>query len=213
MEELHPVEMLVDLVISEEMDPWQIDIAEIANRFLEKVKEMVDLNLRLSGKTLLASSVLLRMKSELLLPREEPPSFGDEFEPLDEPRGGEVMPLPVPIRRRAERKATLFELVEALQRALSEEVLRKNFPREGKPQKSLVIQVDEESIKERIAKLYERLHQLAELRGVIKFSDLMPERSRPAIVELLLSLLYLDTQGKVTIWQEELFGEIFITLG
>lgn len=123
------------------------------------------------------------------------------------------MPLAVPIRRRAERKATLFELVEALQRALSEEVLRKNFPREGKPQKSLVIQVDEESIKERIAKLYERLHQLAELKGVIKFSDLMPERSRPAIVELLLSLLYLDTQGKVTIWQEELFGEIFITLG
>ena len=73
--------------------------------------------------------------------------------------------------------------------------------------------MDEESIKERIAKLYERLRQLAELRGVIKFSDLMPERSRPAIVELLLSLLYLDTQGKVTIWQEELFGEIFITLG
>ncbi|MEK6977526.1 MAG: segregation/condensation protein A [Candidatus Hydrothermarchaeota archaeon] len=213
MEELHPVEMLVDLVISDEMDPWQIDIAEIASRFLEKVREMVDLNLRLSGKTLLASSVLLRMKSESLLPREEPPSLGDEFEPLDEPQGGEVMPLPVPIRRRAERKATLFELVEALQRALSEEVLRKNFPREGKPQKSLVIQVDEESIKERIAKLYERLHQLAELKGVIKFSDLMPERSRPAIVELLLSLLYLDTQGKVTIWQEELFGEIFITLG
>src|SRR3972149_3404343 len=82
----------------------------------------------------------------------------------------------------------------ALQRALSEEVLRKNFPREGKPQKTLVIQVDEESIKERIAKLYERLTQLAELKGVIKFSDLMPERSRPAIVELLLSLLYLDTQ-------------------
>lgn len=213
MEELHPVEMLVDLVISDEMDPWQIDIAEIANRFLERVKEMVDLNLRLSGKTLLASSVLLRMKSESLLPREEPPSFGDEFEPLYEPQGGEVMPLPVPIRRRAERKATLFELVEALQRALSEEVLRKNFPREGKPQKTLVIQVDEESIKERITKLYERLQQLTELKGVIKFSDLMPERSRPAIVELLLSLLYLDTQGKVTIWQEELFGEIFITLG
>ena len=88
MEELHPVEMLVDLVISDEMDPWQIDIAEIASRFLEKVREMVDLNLRLSGKTLLASSVLLRMKSESLLPREEPPSLGDEFEPLDEPRGG-----------------------------------------------------------------------------------------------------------------------------
>ena len=46
LEEIHPVEMLVDLVISDEMDPWQIDIAEIASRFLEKVREMVDLNLQ-----------------------------------------------------------------------------------------------------------------------------------------------------------------------
>jgi segregation and condensation protein A len=62
--------MLVDLVISDEIDPWEIDIADIANRFLEKIREMSKINLRLSGKTLLTASILLRMKSESLIPQE-----------------------------------------------------------------------------------------------------------------------------------------------
>ena len=37
--ETHPVVMLVDLVISDELDPWDIDIADIANRFIKEVKK------------------------------------------------------------------------------------------------------------------------------------------------------------------------------
>ncbi|MEE8167936.1 MAG: ScpA family protein [Candidatus Hydrothermarchaeales archaeon] len=213
---MHPVDLLIDLVLSEEMDPWEIDIAGIANRFLEKVKEMSSINLRLSGKTLLAASILLRMKSDTLMPEEieSEDEFWDGYaydqeEIVDADR--EAPSISVPARRRAERKATLFELIEALQRALSEEMIRKNFPREVR-QRKLVIQVDEEGIKEKILKLYEKIKELAKLHEVIKFSELLPERSKSCIVEVIVSLLYLASDQRVKIWQKELFGEIFITL-
>ncbi|MFH1773746.1 MAG: ScpA family protein [Methanobacteriota archaeon] len=211
---MHPIEMLVDLVISEEMDLWQIDIAEIANRFLQKVREMATINLRLSGKTLLTAAILLRMKSESLVPREEPQSTIDDFfigSYADYEETSEAM-LQLPMRRQVERKVTLFELVEALQRALSEEMLRKNFPRQVRQPQKLVIQIDEESIKEKIANVLERIQNLAKVHEVIKFSELLTERTRRSIVEVLLCLLYLDSQQKVTLWQKELFGEIFVTV-
>lgn len=211
--EVHPVDMLVDLVISEELDPWDIDIGDIAKRFLERVKRMHRINLRLSGKTLLASSILLRMKSESIVPREdeeeeEEESWDEGHDELEE--RAEVPPISTPVRRRAGRKTTLFELIEALQRALSEEIIRKNFPREGRPRPKLVIQVDEEGIKEKMAKVFEKVQKLTDIAEVIKFSDLIAERRE--IVEVLLALLYLDSQRKITIWQKELFGEIFITI-
>lgn len=211
---MHPIEMLVDLVISEEMDPWQIDIAEIANRFLQKVREMATINLRLSGKTLLTAAILLKMKSESLVPREEPQSTIDDFfigSYADYEETSEAM-LQLPMRRQVERKVTLFELVEALQRAIGEEMLRKNFPKQDRTQPKLVIQIDEESIKERIANVLERIQNLAKVHEVIKFSEILTEKTRRGIVEVLLCLLYLDSQRRITLWQKELFGEIFVTV-
>ncbi|NOZ59484.1 MAG: segregation/condensation protein A [Euryarchaeota archaeon] len=215
-EEIHPVDMLVDLVISEEMDPWDIDIAEIAQRFLEKVRRMQRLNLRLSGRAILAAAILLRMKSEALLPREEPEEeeyFEQEEEEEDLERSLDDIPaIPVPMRRREVRRTTLFELVEALQRALGEEMLRRNFPRTREKPK-LVIQVDEEGIKEKIARVYERVRRLCSLSQVVRFFDIVENsEDRLAVVETLLCLLYLDSQRKVNVWQEELFGEIFVSL-
>ncbi len=210
---MHPIEMLVDLVISEEMDPWQIDIAEIANRFLQKVREMATINLRLSGKTLLTAAILLKMKSESLVPREEPQSTIDDFfigSYADYEETSGIAALALPMRRQVERKVTLFELVEALQRAIGEEMLRKNFPKQGRTQPKLVIQIDEESIKEKIANVLERIQNLAKMHEVIKFSELLTEKTRRGIVEVLLCLLYLDSQRKITLWQKELFGEIFV---
>jgi segregation and condensation protein A len=209
---MQPVEILMDLVISEELDPWDIDIADITNRFIEEVKKMQKLNLRLSGKTILASSILLRMKSDSLVPREEP-SLEDDFgwDYFPEEPAEEIMPIGTPVRRRAERKTTLFELIEALQRALNEEMIRKNFPRGARPKPKMVIPIDEETIKERMTKIYDTIQQLTKTTEVIKFSDLLSEK-REDIIVVLVALLHLDSQRQITIWQDELFGEIFITL-
>ena len=209
---MQPVEILMDLVISDELDPWDIDIADIANRFIEEVKKMAKLNLRLSGKTILASSILLRMKSDSLVPKEDP-SFEEDFgwDYFPDEQADEITPIGTPVRRRAERKTTLFELIDALQRALNEEMIRKNFPSGERPKPKMVIPIDEETIKERMAKIYDTLQELTKATEVIKFSDLL-QGKREDIIAVLVALLYLDSQHQITIWQKEIFGEIFITL-
>ncbi len=214
--DVHPVDMLVDLVIEDRIDPWEVDVGEIATRFLERVRSMQRLNLRLSGRTLLAASLLLRMKSERILEREdeeEEEEPQEEEEPEREVEGLREEPpaLPVPARRRVRRRTTIFELVEALQRALSEEVLRRNFPR-GRRDRSLVIQVDEEDIREKIEKVYSILTEVCASGGTVSFSSLVQGRERREMVETLLCLLYLSAQGRILMWQEEIFGEIFISL-
>jgi segregation and condensation protein A len=216
-DEIHPIDMLVDLVIQGEMDPWDIDIARLAQRFVEDVRNMIKLNLRLSGKTLLTSAILLRMKSEHIMPQENGHNGHnghDEYYGWDEGYNLDidVPPLSTPLRRRAERRVTLFELVEALQQALNEEAIRRNFPPRRRVRKKLVIQIDEESIREKIISLYDRLMEMAQQKEVLRFAELVYNPTPLHVVETLLYLLYLDSQGKLTVWQEELFGEIFITL-
>jgi len=209
---MQPVEILMDLVIKDELDPWDIDIADIANRFIEEVQKMAKLNLRLSGKTILASSILLRMKSDNLVPKEEPAleeDFGWEYFPDEAP--DEIIPLGTPVRRRGERKTTLFELIEALQRALNEEMIRKSFPKGARPKPKMIIPIDEETLKERMTGLLDTIQELANTTEVIKFSDLIGKK-REDIITVLVALLHLDSQRQITIWQKELFGEIFITL-
>ncbi|MFQ6136048.1 MAG: segregation/condensation protein A [Candidatus Hydrothermarchaeales archaeon] len=212
--DVHPIDMLIDLVVSEELDPWDIDIEEIANKFLEKINRMQRINLRLSGRTLLTSSILLRMKSEDLLP--PPEEWEDEIEDFDwdlEYDDYDAPPLlEIPMQRRTEQSTSLFELVDALQRALSEETLRKNFPERERAKRILVLQVDEEDIKERIEKTFKKIRSLAKSKNTLLLSDIISEETRSNVVETIVTLLYLDTQQRIRIWQEKLFGEIFISL-
>src|SRR3989338_8024538 len=59
--------ILLDLVKTGEIDPWDVDISILANKYLEIIKKLQESNLYISGKVLLASAILLKIKSELLI--------------------------------------------------------------------------------------------------------------------------------------------------
>ncbi|WP_423998225.1 segregation/condensation protein A [Halorubrum trapanicum] len=129
-DEVEPVELLVQLAEEGEIEPWDIDIVQVTDAFLEKLDET---DLRTTGRALFYASVLLRMKSDGMLadddedeePEPEPwevameggapdPADGD-FDPVDE--------LEDEIDRRLDRKntrgspETLDELVRELREA------------------------------------------------------------------------------------------------
>ncbi|HII75714.1 MAG TPA: segregation/condensation protein A, partial [Methanolinea sp.] len=61
-----PVEILVQMAERGEIDPWNIDIVEVTDRFLSELERRKELDLRISGRTLFYAALLLRMKSEIL---------------------------------------------------------------------------------------------------------------------------------------------------
>ncbi|WP_336034718.1 ScpA family protein [Halobacterium yunchengense] len=133
-DEVEPVELLVQLAKSGEIEPWDIDIVAVTDKFLEALDEA---DLRTSGRALFYASVLLRMKSDALLedddeeepdedefddrlPWEAPPPDAD---PDGRPAYDPVDALEAEMDRRLERKhargnpETLDELVRDLREA------------------------------------------------------------------------------------------------
>lgn len=57
---------LVNMAKAGKIDPWNINIVDITDKYLAHLCEMKSQNLRLTGRTLLFASVLLNMKSRVL---------------------------------------------------------------------------------------------------------------------------------------------------
>src|SRR3989338_7253390 len=59
--------ILYELVKTEQMDPWEIDISLIAHKYLETIRKLKEHDFRVSGKMVLAASILLKLKSTRLV--------------------------------------------------------------------------------------------------------------------------------------------------
>jgi segregation and condensation protein A len=121
-----PVEVLVQLADDGEIDPWDIDVVTVTDKFLDAIEGT---DLRTSGRALFYASVLIRMKSDAMLGTDEPED--DPVEPWEQAMSGDA-PIDEPdpfsaleseMDRRLERRRargmpqTLDELVRDLREA------------------------------------------------------------------------------------------------
>lgn len=60
------VEILLQMARRGEINPWDVDLVQVANKYLEAIENREEKALRITGKTLLYLAILLRMKSDLL---------------------------------------------------------------------------------------------------------------------------------------------------
>ncbi|MDL0135586.1 segregation/condensation protein A [Halobacterium sp. MBLA0001] len=127
---VEPVAVLVRLAERGEIEPWDIDIVAVTDKFLAALDEA---DLRTSGRALFYASVLLRMKSEAMLDDdddEDADDGDDERAPWEPPDGDDAQPASDPVasleaemERRLDRKQargspqTLDELVRELREA------------------------------------------------------------------------------------------------
>ncbi len=125
-EKVEPVELLVQLAEDGEIDPWDIDVVTVTDKFLARLDAS---DLRTGGRALFYASVLLRMKSDALWhddPDESDIEADDQWAPpdpdqIDSPVGSDPFDeLEQEMDRRIERKTvrgtpeTLDELVRDL---------------------------------------------------------------------------------------------------
>ena len=81
-----PMDLLLHLIRKNEVDIYDIPIAEITEQYLEALELMEELNLGLAGEFLVMAATLIHIKSKMLLPppHEDGTEDGDDGDPRAE---------------------------------------------------------------------------------------------------------------------------------
>jgi segregation and condensation protein A len=221
-----PFDLLLTLILREEIDLLEVDLAEIVIAYIDHLEQRGELELEAATEFLVLIAALLELKSRLLLPGEE-----EELIELDPGEAAEELlvrlldahryraaashlqqrlasqagyrfrsaPLPPSLRRAPLRDAAAVYEPAILARAIGE---LQRMPE----------LVDVRHIGSPKVTVAERLAHLRTLlrRGSISFDEAVARADRVTVAVTLFALLELYKQGEVTWSQEEPFGEITI---
>jgi segregation and condensation protein A len=224
-----PFDLLLTLILREEIDLREVDLAEIVIAYIDHLEQRRELELETATEFLVLIAALLELKSRLLLPgQEEEPIELDPGEAaeelllrlldahryrvtaayLQERLAAEAghrfrsAPLPPALRRASLEDARTVYDPMTLARAFGD-LLRMPEPVDVRH-----ISVPKVSVAERLAHLRQLLRS-----GSFTFDDAVDRADRVTIAVTLFALLELYKQGEVTWTQAEPFGEITIEAG
>lgn len=215
--------IIYDLINTEQLDPWDIDLALLSQKFLERVRALEEANFFISSKVLLAASLLLRMKSEILLEhdiktlddilfgKKEERVYVQERIQLDEEIPQLVVRTPLP----RYKKVTLEELMRALGHAIKTENRRIRKVVVAKQQEletAISLPKQRINVQDRIREVHAKLKEIFKDREEkLAFTELAGSTTEERVATFV-PLLHLDNQHKIWLEQEGHFTEIWILL-
>lgn len=222
-----PLDLLLHLIRKNELDIYDIPIAEITNQYLAYLDIMRDLDLEVASEFLVMASTLMYIKSRMLLPVDEEEEEGEGEDPREElirrlieyqrykKAAEELSGMPVlhhDIFVRPEMEietdastedtfieATIFQLMDAFQTVLSEADRRTpvEVTREGY------------SLEDGIDLIETRLADTTSMSFGSLFTGLV---SRRKIITVFLSLLELIRRGRIIAVQADYGDPISLVL-
>ncbi|MFZ5955363.1 MAG: segregation/condensation protein A [Nanoarchaeota archaeon] len=224
-EELSWQSIIYDLVKTEQLDPWDIDIVILADKYLSIIQELEEANFFVSSKVLLACALILRLKSEILLNKhiqgldealygkKEEKSYEYEKIEIDENELPILIPrTPMP----RYKKVTLDELMSALNQAIETETrrIRKEIKQKRAEKSALVVlpKSDRIPLKDKIKNVYQKIRSFLSHpeKKHMMYSELA--QTKEERLASFLPILHLSNQEKLFLEQENHFDEIFMSL-
>lgn len=219
-----PLDLLLHLIKKNEMDIYDIPMAEITAQYLATIDTMKSLNLDVAGEFLLMAATLIHIKSRLLLPS----SSEDEPEEEEEDPRAELVRRLLEYQKYKDAAGTLDALP-----LLGREVFARTFPapeladveedefqavglyelmeafrnllRETPEESYHDVDIERLSVTDRVNAI---LGSLADTESM-NFSDLFPERpERHEVVVTFLAMLELVKLRLVRLMQNSRFGTI-----
>ncbi|AAC06703.1 segregation/condensation protein A [Aquifex aeolicus] len=195
--EEHPFSLVLPLIEEGKLDPWEVDIVELANLYMEELKKLEVLDLRVPARAILAASFLLRKKIETIFPK--------------------------PPRKYTKRKYTLQEIVDMFEEEYREveEDIKENVEKIRKIVKRKRASAKRKRREKRkevplhVAKFEEVLEELwnsfkeLEVGTRLSFFNFL---SKKDLVPQFMALLYLDYESKVRLFQEKPFEDITVEI-
>ncbi len=201
-------EVLLDMIATEKLDPWNIDIIVLANSFLGRVREMKTLDLHVPANIILAAAILLKYKSNALKIVEEPQL--QETYP-EEPSAEEIPKLELVSRIPPKGPVTLKDLLTEMERVIKYDDNREK-PKPRSVEEVITIEAPRFDIEERMEAVFGKLRQRADSEGWATFSALLDRKTADETIYTLIPLLHLSQKKMVDLKQDEFFGEIFVRL-
>ena len=206
-------DILLDSIASNSIDPWNINLLELSDAFIKKVREMENMDFILQANVILAASILLKYKSnylKMLNYQSEISEFtADEGEPMNI---NEIPSLALSSRIPPKRQITLDELLGEMERIIKyDEVERVHIPR-GSIIETIDMELSEHDIEKDMALLLTDIRANTDSEGWSLFSRVTFNADVRQMIYSLLCLLHVVQLGQVDIRQDKLYGEIFIQL-
>ena len=190
---------------------------------MEIVRKLQETNFFISGKVVLASAILLKIKSNKLL-TENIANFDNQLYSQDEEEHIEQLDeeaynkdnsprltIKTPIARK--RRVSINDLVDALEKALEVDNRRKLRRRDFFPEEELSMPVKKVDIGKKIKEVYSNITKYFNIKkSDLTFTSLLPSGSKEDKVYTFIPLLHLENQKKVNMSQKDSFEEIYIAL-
>lgn len=222
--------MIFELVKTGEMDPWDVSIGDLSEKFISMIDEMQETNLKVGGKVVLASTILLRLKSGRFIENDlaqlealiaSVDSYDDDFEEWDDLSGDgfshlkdkrnyKIYPRTPQPRK---RKVSVYDLVTALESVIEKNKIKirykKNNSKEPKE-----LKLESRDVNSVIKDVFETLNKVAVDMdsNKLNFSQILPSKRKEDLIATFLPLLHLTNQRVTDLHQDEAFSDFEIHL-
>ena len=221
-----PLDLLLHLIKQHKIDIYDIPILLITEQYTAYLDAMEELNLEIAADYIYMAALLIHIKSQMLLPRDESAEIPGEdprqelvdrllqyqrfkavaetFAETDVVRMGvwARKPAPLPNNEPEEidmSEVSLFDLIDAFRTALNR--YRLNHPQAMELKRTI------HKISDKMRELYEKVHE----KSPIRLQWFLEGRDRDELIAVFLGTLELVRLGGVSLQQADLFGDILIT--
>ncbi|MFN3383704.1 MAG: segregation/condensation protein A [Archaeoglobaceae archaeon] len=196
-----------------EIDPWNIDVIDVTDKFLRKIEEAKKLDLRVSGRVLLYAAILVRMKADAIAPS---PPVEEDFEIIEVEENEELEIDEIFVeevlraqRRRIRKISTLKDLIKELKKA--EAIERRRKRRRERIEFDYITSIPhEENLEREIAEVEDYLVKILKKKSIITLFSIADTKER--VIGIYLPLLHLVQRRRFTIEQREFYDDIEIRL-
>lgn len=220
-----PLDLLLYLIQQDEIDIYDIPIAQITHQYLAYLEAMKELDLEIAGEFILMAAILIRIKSQMLLPR--PDRVEEE---IDDPRSELVAAL-MEYRKykqvaedlgergrtwgmragRGDFPGTADKEIQFILRKIDVTGLMVAF---GEVLERAKIQ-HVHNVRTDVVHLEDRIKYIAKVLTVepngVEFAQLFEDDIRRAVmVVTLIAILELARLGHISIKQSSIFGKIWV---
>jgi len=221
-----PLDLLLDLIRKQDIDIYDIPIARITAQYLAYVEKLRELDVNVAAEFIYMASVLIHIKSKMLLPR-DPAAASDE---LDDPRmelvnrlvehekfkaAAQMLMQKQQIEEAVRSNPAMHEFVDAegTEPELAADVidLVKTFQQVlDRLRNRPILQVNEDNVT--VGQMIDYLRRRLSLEErPIRLKQLLRNvESRQSLVCMFLALLELVRLQAIQLRQDRLFGEILL---